>query len=245
MVIGEILFLLATGIHLVLIRWGRNVALHLFDFLDNFKLSRGMENVSRPSQKQLQVLGDISSSNVDSLDCVIDRKALENWTTMANAVTTIQDEAGSLTSGVQTQDSLLLEENLRDAELLEENVGSLCAVIVRVERWVCEQNGMLFGRNLELIKNMAPKCFHIIPVGDDTVFNWVIKFEDSAIFVSRCSDELFLLVLCDHHLLVHGSSNIRVELQSGFRVACNTSLHDTGSVIDNNWRFDNVYIAFS
>lgn len=183
MVIGEILFLLATGIHLVLIRWGRNVALHLFDFLDDFKLSRGMENVSRSSQKQLQVLGDISSSNVDSLDCVIDRKALENWTTMANAVTTIQDEAGSLTSGVQTQDSLLLEENLRDAELLEENIGSLCAVIVRVEWRICEQNGMLFGRNLELIKNMAPKCFHIIPVRDDTVFNWVIKFEDSAIFV--------------------------------------------------------------
>jgi hypothetical protein len=167
----------------VLIRWCRNVALHLFDFLDNFKLSRGMENVSRSSQKQLQVLGDISSSNVDSLDCVIDRKALENWTTMANAVTTIQDEAGSLTSGVQTQDSLLLEENLRDAELLEENIGSLCAVIVRVEWRICEQNGMLFGRNLELIKNMAPKCFHIIPVRDDTVFNWVIKFEDSAIFV--------------------------------------------------------------
>ena len=129
------------------------------------------------------MLGDISSSNINSLDCIIDRKSFEDRTTMANTVTTIKNEAGSLTSGVQTQDSLLLEEDLRDAKLLKENVGSLCAVIVRIKWWICQQNGMLFWRNLELIKNMAPKCFHIIPVCNNTMFNWIIKFKDSAIFV--------------------------------------------------------------
>lgn len=191
------------------------------------------------------MLGDISSSNINSLDCIIDRKSLEDRTTMANTVTTIKNEAGSLTSGVQTQDSLLLEENLRDAKLLEENVGSLCAVIVRIKWWICQQNGMLFWRNLQLIEYVAPKSFHVIPVRDNTVFNRIVKLEDSAIFVCRCSNELFLLVLRDHHLLVHGPSNIGVELQGGFRVACNTSLHYAGSVIDNNWRLDDVNIAFS
>ena len=102
---------------------------------------------------------------------------------MANTVTTIKNKAGSLTSGVQTQDSLLLKENLRDAKLLKENIGSLCAVIVRIKWWICQQNGMLFWRNLKLIKNMAPKSFHIIPVCDNTVLDWIIKLEDSAIFV--------------------------------------------------------------
>ena len=142
-----------------------------------------MENMSRSSQEQLKMFGDISSSNVNSLNSIIDRKSFENRTTMANAVTTIKNEAGSLTSCVQTQDSLLLEENLRDAKLLEENVGSLTAVIVRIKWWICQQYRMLFWRDLELIENMAPKSFHIVPVCDNTVFNWVIKLQDTAVFV--------------------------------------------------------------
>lgn len=129
------------------------------------------------------MLSDVSSSNINSLDCIIDRKSLENRAAMANTVATIKNESGSLSSGVQTQDSLLLEEDLWDTKLLKENIGSLCTVIVRIKWWVCEQDRMLFWRDFELIENMAPKCFHIIPVRNNTVLNRVVKLEDSTIFV--------------------------------------------------------------
>lgn len=129
------------------------------------------------------MLRDISSADVNPLNGIIDGESLENGTAMANTVATIQDEARCLASGIQTQYCLLLEEDLGDAELLEENVGSFSAVIVRIKWWICQQNGMLFRRDLELIENMAPKCFHVIPVGDDTVLNRVVELEDSAVFV--------------------------------------------------------------
>ena len=139
------------------------------------------------------MLCDISSADVNPLNRIIDGESLENGTTMANTVATIKDEARCLASGIQTQHGLLLEEDLGDAELLEENVGSLSAVIVRIKRWICQQNGVLFRRDLELIENMAPKRFHIIPVGDDTVLNRVVELEDSAVFVLHINIQNFTL----------------------------------------------------
>ena len=42
---------------------------------------------------------------------------------------------------------------------------------------------MLLGLHLEFLEDVAPKSLHVVPVGHDTVFNWVVQFQDALVFV--------------------------------------------------------------
>jgi hypothetical protein len=45
-----------------------DIALHFFDLLDYFELGGGVEHIPTSPEEQLEMLGHISSSDVDSLD---------------------------------------------------------------------------------------------------------------------------------------------------------------------------------
>lgn len=102
---------------------------------------------------------------------------------------------------------MLLEEYFWGAELLEKNVCGLDPVGVRIEWGLCKQNRMLLGDNLELVKDVPPKSFHIVPIGDDAVLNGVIQFKNTLVLLSCVSDEDLIIVLRDHDFLINGSSN--------------------------------------
>ena len=57
---------------IILSDWNSDIALHLLDFLDNFEFCSRVEHISTPSEQKLQMLGDVSSSDVDPLNSVID-----------------------------------------------------------------------------------------------------------------------------------------------------------------------------
>lgn len=78
---------------------------------------------------------------------------------------------------------MLLEENLWCTEFLEEDVGGLDTIAVRIERRLSQKDRVFLWRNFELIEDMSPKLLHIIPILNDTVLNWIIEFEDSPVFV--------------------------------------------------------------
>merc|ERR1711910_246654 len=45
-----------------------------------------------------------------------------------------------------------------------------------------QEYGLLFWCNTELVvEGVMPDFFHIIPVGDDSVFNWVLQGKDSSL----------------------------------------------------------------
>ena len=66
------LFLPLLILLIVLSDWDSDIALHLLDLLDNFELCSRVEHVSTPSEQKLQMLGDVSSSDVDPLNSVVD-----------------------------------------------------------------------------------------------------------------------------------------------------------------------------
>ena len=72
MVVGIVLFFPFLILLIILSNWNSDIALHFLDLLDNFELSSCVENVSTPSKEKLQMLGDVSSSNIDPLNCIID-----------------------------------------------------------------------------------------------------------------------------------------------------------------------------
>lgn len=142
-----------------------------------------MEDVAGPPQQKLEVLCDVAASEVDSLYGIVDGEAFEDWAAMANTVTAIQDDARRLTTSVETEHGLLLEEYLRRTKLLKKDVGCLHAIAVWIERWLGQKNGVLLGGDLELVKDMPPKLLHIIPVLNDPVLNWIVEFKNSSVFI--------------------------------------------------------------
>lgn len=208
MIVGRVLVLLLLVVVDVEADGDRDVALQLFDPLHYFELGGSVEDVARAPQEELEVLRHIATTDVDSLDGIVDREAFEDWTAMANAVAAVQDHAGRLTTSIQAEHGLLLEENLRRAKFLEENVCCLDPIAVWIEWWLCQKNGMLLGRDLELIEDVSPQLLHVVPVLNNSVLNWIVELEDSSVFVSCITNECVLLVLSDHDFLVNWSADI-------------------------------------
>lgn len=157
--------------------------MELFDPLHDFELGSSVEDVASPPQQELQVLRDIASAKVYSLYRIVDGEAFKDWAGMANTVSAIQDDARRLTTSVQTEHGLLLEEYLRRAKLLKEDVCSFHSITVWIERWLCQKNGVLLGGDLQFVEDMSPKLLHIIPVLNDSVLNWIVEFENSSVFI--------------------------------------------------------------
>ena len=183
MIVGSVLVLLLLVVLDVEADWHRHVALQLLDPLYDLELSRRVENVTSSSQQKLQMLCDIPSSKINSLDSIVDGETFEDWTAVADSITAIQDDTRCLTTSVETEDSLLLEEDLWRSEFLEKDISGLDTIAVRIQWWFSQKNRMFLGRDLKLIEDMPPKLLHIIPVLDNSVLNWIVKFQDSPVFV--------------------------------------------------------------
>lgn len=207
MVIWHVLFFPLLILLIVLSDWHSHVTLHFFDLFDDFKLGCGVEYIPRPSKQKLEVLCDISASNIYSLYCVVNWESLEDRWAMGYTVSTVKYQTWSFTSCVKRQHSLLLKENFRSAKFLKENVCCLNSVSVRIKRRLSKQNRVLFWHNLELVKTMSPKSLHIVPILNDSVLDRIIQFENSLVFLSSVSNEDLVVVLSDHDFLINWSSN--------------------------------------
>jgi len=130
-----VLFLILS-FHILTYRY-TNVTLKFFNFFDYFKFSCCVKNITWPSQESLKMSCDVSSTYIDSLDSIINRKTFKNWSAMANTISTIQHKSTCFTSGVQRQYGLLLKEYLRGSKFLEKYISCLNSIIVRVERRLC------------------------------------------------------------------------------------------------------------
>ena len=183
MVVWIMLFLPLLILLIILSDWDSDIALHLLDLLDNFELCSRVKHVSTPSKQKLQMLGHISSSNVDPLNSVVDWESLENWTAMAYSISAIENQSWGFTTSIKTQHCLLLEKDLGSSKLLEENICGFNSVVKWIQRWLSKQDRMFLGLHLQLVKNMAPKGLHIVPILNNSVLNWVSQLQDSFVFI--------------------------------------------------------------
>ena len=68
-----------------------------------------------------------------------------------------------------------MEEELWNIERLKEHLCSSNSVANWVVGRLSQEDRMVFWVNFELFENVPPNCFHLIPVFDDTVLNWVVQ----------------------------------------------------------------------
>ncbi|KNC31161.1 hypothetical protein FF38_13956 [Lucilia cuprina] len=74
-----------------------------------------------------------------------------------------------------------------------------------------------------------PDLFHIIPVGDDTVFNGVLEGQDTSLGLSFIADIGVLLAHTNHNTLMAGTTYNRGEDGTGSIVTGETGLAHAGA----------------
>ena len=160
---------------------------------------------------------------------------LIDWDGMGDTITRVHNATSDSTSGVQGKDGLDGNVELGNVEVLEHDLDHSLSVFLGISWGFSQENTLVvWGDAKLLIITMMPNFLHIVPVVDDTVFNWVVEFEDTSFFLGFLTDiDVSLLSGVDNGLVFwvpndgwEGTLRGFLRLESGFT--------HTGSVIDDN-----------
>jgi len=222
-----------SGLHLLFEVQG-DVAQLLLDVSDDFPLSGGGEGVASLGQDLHEVVGQITSSQVETQDGVGKGITFIDGDSVRNTISRIQDDTSGSAGSVQGEDSLDGDVHCRGVEGLEHDLGHLLSVCFGVEGSFSQEDGVFLGGYTELVvEGVMPNLLHIVPVGDDTVLDGVLQGQDTSLALGFITDVGVLLSHADHDTLMTGSSDDGREDSSGSVVSGKAGLHHSGSVIDN------------
>jgi hypothetical protein len=93
-----------------------------------------------------------------------------------------------------------------------------------------------------------PDFFHVVPVGDDSMFDGVFESQDTSLGLSLISDIGIFLAHTNHDTLVAGSSNNGGEDGSWSVITGKSSLAHAGAIVNNqsgNLVVTHIAISFS
>merc|ERR1712012_1142169 len=211
-----------------------NIAELLLDVTDNFTLSGGGERVTTLGEDLHEVVGELTASQVQTEDGVGKSITLIDGDVVGDTITRVHDHTGGTSRSVKGEDSLDGNIHGGHVEGLEHDLSHLLTVSLGVEGSLSEEDGLFLGSNTELVvEGVMPDLFHIIPVGDDTVFNGVFQGEDTSLRLSFITDIGILLTHTDHDTLVTGASNNGREDSPGGIVSSETGLAHAGAIVND------------
>ena len=197
----------SSGLHL-LVEVKGDVGQLLLNISDDFSLGSGGEGVTSLGQDLHQVIGKITSSQVKSDNGVWKSISLIDRNGVGNTISTIKNTSGGSSGSVKGKDGLDRDVHGWDVEGLEHDLGHSLSVGLWVEWSLSQKDRVLLWGNSELIvKGVMPDLLHIVPVGNDTVLDWVLKGKNSSLDLGFISNVGILLVHADHDSRVLRSSD--------------------------------------
>merc|ERR1712020_207181 len=231
----------SSGGHLLLEVKG-NIAKLLLNVTDDLTLGSGGERVASLGEDLHQVVGELTSSKVKTDDGVWESITLIDGDTVGDTVTGVRDNTGGTSRGVEGEDSLDGNIHGGHVESLEHDLGHLLTVSLGVEGSLSKEDGLLLRGDTELIvEGVVPDLLHVIPVGDDSVLNGVLKGEDTSLGLGLITNIGILLSHTDHDTLVSWSSNNGWEDGSWSIVSGESSLTHAGAIVNNE--SSNVFVT--
>merc|ERR1719392_660655 len=84
-----------------------------------------------------------------------------------------------------------------------------------------------------IVEGVMPDFLHVVPVGDDTVLNWVFQGKDTSLGLSFISNIGILLSHTYHDTLVSWASNNGWEDSPGGVITGESSLAHAGAIVNN------------
>merc|ERR1711917_197491 len=157
-----------------------------------------------------------------------------NWDPMRDTVTRVHDNTSGATRGIKGKDSLNSNIHSWHVEGLKHDLGHLFSVSLWVQGCLSEKNWLFLRGNTELIvEGVMPDLLHIIPVGDDTMLNWVLQGEDTPLGLGLVSNIGVLLSHTDHDSLVPWATNNGREDSPWGVITGETGLAHAGAIVND------------
>merc|ERR1711974_19117 len=159
-----------------------DIAELLLDVTDNLTLSGGGERVATLSEDLHEVVGELTASQVQTKDGMGKNITLVDGDVVGDTIARVHDHTGGTTRGIEGKDGLDGDVHGRHVEGLEHGLSHLLTVSLGVEGSISKEDGLLLGGDTEfIVEGVMPDLLHIIPIGDDTVFNGVLQGEDTSL----------------------------------------------------------------
>lgn len=214
-----------------------DIAELFLDVANDFTFSGGGERVATFGQDLHEVVGQVTASQVQTEDGMGEGITFIDGDGVGNTITRVQDDTGGTTGGVQGEHSLDGDVHGGGVEGLKHDLGHLFTVSLGVEGSLSEEDGVFLGGDTQLIvEGVVPDLFHIIPVGDDAVLNWVFQGEDTSLGLSFITDVRVLLSHTDHDALMPWATNNGWEDSAGRVITSETGLAHAGAVVNDQRR---------
>merc|ERR1719268_403023 len=162
--------------------------------------------------------------------------------TVGDTITRVHDNTSGTSRGIEGKDGLDCNVHGGHVKCLEHDLSHLLTVGLGVKGSFSQEDRLLLRGNTELIvEGVVPDLLHIIPVGDDSMFNRVLQGEDTSLGLGFISNIGILLSHTDHYTLVTGTSNNGWEDSSGSVISSKSSLAHAGSIVNN--KGSNVFVT--
>merc|ERR1712126_533183 len=159
-----------------------NIAELFLDVTDDFTFSGGGERVTSLGEDLHEVVGELTSSQVQTEDGVWESITFIDWDGVGYTISGVHDDTSGTSRGIEGKDSLDGNIHGWHVEGFEHDLGHLFTGSLWVKWGFSQKNGLFFWCNTEfVVEGVAPDLFHIIPVGDDSVFNWVFQGKDTSL----------------------------------------------------------------
>merc|ERR1712076_282110 len=211
-----------------------NIAKLLLDVTDNLALSGGGERVTTLGEDLHEVVGKLTASQVQTEDGMGKGITFIDGDVVGDTISGVHDHTGGTTGGIKGEDSLDGNIHGGHVEGLEHDLSHLLTVSLGVEGSLSEEDGLFLWGNTELIvEGVMPDLLHIIPVGDDSVFNGVFQGKDTSLGLSFISNIGILLSHTDHDTLVTGTANNGWEDSPGGVITSESSFAHAGTIVND------------
>merc|ERR1712001_212378 len=197
-------------------------------------LSGGGERITTLSEDLHEVVGELTASQVQTEDGMGESITFIDGDIVGDTITRVHDHTGGTTRSVEGKDSLDGNIHGGHVEGLEHDSSHLFTVSLGVEGSLSEEDGLFLRGNTEfIVEGVMPDLLHIIPVGDDTVFNGVFQGKDTPLGLSFISNIGILLTHTDHDTLVAGVSNNGREDSPGGIISSETGFAHAGAIVND------------
>ena len=244
--VGELVALLQAGaggsrLHLLL-EVQSHVAQLLLDVAHDLALGSGGEGVAALGQDLHQVVGQVTTSQIQTKDGVRESVALVDGNGVGHAIAGVEHDASGTTRSIQRQHGLDGHVHGWSVEGLEHDLGHLLPVGLGVQGSLGQENGVLLWSHTQLVvEGVVPDLLHVVPVGHDAVLDGVLQRQDAALALGLIAHVRVLLTHANHHALVPGSAHDGGEDGARSVVSCKSGLAHARSIV--NHQRSNVFVT--
>merc|ERR1712115_34320 len=211
-----------------------DVAELLLDVTDDFTLGRGREGVTALSQDLHEVVGQVTTSHIDTGDGVWERETFVDGDNVSDTITRVKHDTGGTTGSIQRQNGLDRDVESWGIECLEDNLRHLLTIRLGVDWRLGEQNWVLLLCDTEfVVEGVMPNLLHVVPVRDDTVLDWVSQGENTTLGLCLITDIRVLLTHTNHDTMVARPTDNRWEDCARCVITGETGLAHTGAIVDD------------